>query len=69
MLYNKHSKKRLSYYDFRLSVLERILPEVQTIAEPKITKRGTRHFPENIEITNNEGRALRKDVKCVRQRK
>lgn len=60
MLYNKHSNRRLSYYDFRLAVLEEILPKKHSIAELRITKLGTKHFLEKIERKNQAKRVLRK---------
>lgn len=62
ILYTKYSGKRLSYYNFRLAVLEKILPEVNT-AKPNPVKQVASHFPVKIEGKNESGRVLRKRCK------
>lgn len=62
LLYNKQSTKRLSYYDFRMAVIEEILPE-ETRPKPsnqKSTQRVSEHTLEKIEIRGKDNRILRK---------
>lgn len=59
-LYNKFSGKRLSFYDFRLAVLEKLLPEqgpkLNRSSRPQVAE----HFPRKVDQKNEHGKSKRK---------
>lgn len=66
-LYNKYSGKKLNFYEYRLSVIEVLLPEVS--AKPVTKKAALDHLPTKIENTNKKGHTLRKRCKVCSQDK
>lgn len=62
-LYNTFSGKRLNLYDFRLAVIEKLLPEKEHTAEDK------KHYPTKVEGKNKSGKTMRKKCKVCYQNK
>ncbi|KAJ8938915.1 hypothetical protein NQ314_011291 [Rhamnusium bicolor] len=60
-LYNQKLEKHISFYDFRLAVLEKMLPEDGTKAKAPI-RRSASHLPQKIAKRTAQGKTCRK--KC-----
>ncbi|XP_050516259.1 piggyBac transposable element-derived protein 4-like [Diabrotica virgifera virgifera] len=73
-LYNKyHGNNKMSYYKFRLSILEKLLPEkcqgtAVVTAEVAVTS-GVNHTPSKIELHNEHGKTLRKKCRTCNKNK
>lgn len=68
ILYKKYSGKKMSLYDFRLAVLEKLLPEEGNEAEVMVNK--DQHLPSKIAETSGTGNTLRKRCRvCTKQKK
>lgn len=66
IIFNKYSGKKMTFYDFRLSVLEKLLPENSETAKSKVHE----HIPTKIGKTNKKGKTLRKKCRiCTKQDK
>ena len=57
LLYNKYSGRKLSLYEYRQNILEKILPEKKDL---RGTNKRTQHLPTKIDATNDKGKTQRK---------
>lgn len=70
LLFNKFSgKNKMSYYDFRLSVLENLLPDrtAELLRPPR--QRTIEHIPTKIDKLSAKGKTLRKKCRVCAQNK
>lgn len=67
ILFKKYSGKQMSFYDFRLAVLEKLLPDGENEVQEKV--KCSEHLPVKITITNEKGKTLRKRCRaCWKQK-
>lgn len=68
ILFNKYSGKKHTLYDFRLKVLEKLLPD--KMDEPREHERkNPEHLPSKIPNSNEQGKTLRKRCRICTKKK